>query len=228
MDNMFSRIKNKLINKNKNKNKTNTIKHQISYNNIFNKLLHMVQQYNDKTKDITFAYECLLTNKIFFTTTKIDDNNSIIIQMLEINFLKPYKKNIFNTNKICVECGINHATHKYKNCNHYVNYVCALEAYEKDNSCKICSKNIVNNNKIILIENESVNTCSICLEDTNTIVHCGHFFHKECIEKLKDFSNKCPYCRCILYNNDLQIYNNVPFSLDKENSGHFNLVLKIY
>ena len=225
MERLFIKIKNKIINKKK----SDIIKTQASYNNIFNILLNMISTYgNDKTKDIIFTYQCLITDKIYFTNTKINNDDNIIIQLLEINFLKPIKKNRFTKNKICVECGKNHASHKYKNCGHSVNYSCALEAYEKDNSCNLCSKNIINNNKIILLERDTIDMCSICLENTNTSVHCGHFFHKECIEELQKYNNKCPYCRCILYNNELKTYNNVPYSFDNGGKGYFNLILKIY
>ena len=42
--------------------------------------------------------------------------------------------------------------------------------------------------------------CSICLSDMETnsetfLTFCGHLYHKECIDKSLEHSNKCPYCR---------------------------------
>ena len=36
-------------------------------------------------------------------------------------------------------------------------------------------------------------TCSICLESTNTVTECGHHFHQECIDEIED--SRCPMCR---------------------------------
>ena len=42
--------------------------------------------------------------------------------------------------------------------------------------------------------------CSICLSritnDTRRVLHCGHEFHTQCIDRLKETgSNQCPLCR---------------------------------
>ena len=42
--------------------------------------------------------------------------------------------------------------------------------------------------------------CSICLSritnDTRRVLHCGHEFHTQCIDRLKETgSNRCPLCR---------------------------------
>lgn len=36
--------------------------------------------------------------------------------------------------------------------------------------------------------------CAICLEPTNETIKCGHYFHKNCLEKWEQY-NSCPICR---------------------------------
>ena len=37
--------------------------------------------------------------------------------------------------------------------------------------------------------------CSICYEQGDYQLHCGHVFHKRCITKWKESSRSCPLCR---------------------------------
>lgn len=53
--------------------------------------------------------------------------------------------------------------------------------------------------EIILIE-DSINQCSICLEnflkkEKKIIVKCSHEFHKKCIKEWLNNNNTCPLCR---------------------------------
>ena len=44
--------------------------------------------------------------------------------------------------------------------------------------------------------------CCICLEEDNEEyikLHCSHIIHKHCLNKLLDFSNKCPMCRTNIF-----------------------------
>ena len=40
---------------------------------------------------------------------------------------------------------------------------------------------------------ETTDICSICLIQTDTVSHCGHHFHRDCINQI--IGNKCPMCR---------------------------------
>ena len=59
--------------------------------------------------------------------------------------------------------------------------------------------------------NKKVTKCTICFNDISdpdiiTMLKCGHYFHKKCINiwfettnyeiHIYNNSNKCPYCRC--------------------------------
>ena len=51
------------------------------------------------------------------------------------------------------------------------------------------------------------NKCSICLDKVTKksnvfLTFCGHLFHSNCIDESLKYSNKCPYCRRIIYNDD--------------------------
>ena len=53
--------------------------------------------------------------------------------------------------------------------------------------------------------------CSICLSDMETnsetfLTICGHLYHKECIDKSLEHSNKCPYCRTNIDYGNLDFY----------------------
>lgn len=39
----------------------------------------------------------------------------------------------------------------------------------------------------------TTDTCSICLIPASTVSHCGHHFHRDCINQI--IGNKCPMCR---------------------------------
>ena len=69
-------------------------------------------------------------------------------------------------------------------------------------------------------------TCSICLENTNTkLKDCGHYFHKECIKTHNITSNSCPICRrdiCKLHI-EKKTYKNIKYSLGNFKEGNFNL-----
>ena len=59
--------------------------------------------------------------------------------------------------------------------------------------------NTQNRMKLKKLNSESINECSICLdqfgiEDCFELV-CGHFFHKNCIENWFQQKNSCPLCR---------------------------------
>lgn len=43
--------------------------------------------------------------------------------------------------------------------------------------------------------NEIDTTCSICFENGEYQLACGHIFHKHCINQWKRKSNSCPMCR---------------------------------
>ena len=66
------------------------------------------------------------------------------------------------------------------------------------------SKKSPNKNENVQNKNQGENNCPICYRCMNinniATLHCGHEFHKQCIEKWYHFSNcddtaKCPFCR---------------------------------
>ena len=84
-------------------------------------------------------------DKVYILTILGGISDKIELYIYKINFLKSVPK--FNKNILyntfftyCVECGKIHAQHKYKSCNHYVNYECGLNAYLNKNECKQCKK----------------------------------------------------------------------------------------
>ena len=74
-------------------------------------------------------------------------------------------------------------------------------------------------------------TCSICLEQINDThdetkkLHCGHYYHTECIEKWFDENDTCPYCR--EYQNPTVIFNDdcKPSMITKDFMSYLILVM---
>lgn len=70
-------------------------------------------------------------------------------------------------------------------------------------------------------------TCSICLDKLKNIqtLHCGHSFHRECIQKHFEYDSRCPMCRAntkltIHYDNDLPEEQELFRILRQLNSNH--------
>ena len=52
-----------------------------------------------------------------------------------------------------------------------------------------------------------IGECSICLNSIETNItktKCGHFFHKDCLEKWLETGNTCPECRTVLSQKQVQ------------------------
>lgn len=175
------------------------LKNQDCYLKLFKNIFKTAYKYRFIEKKIYLEYYCNKTHKMFFLKIETSNENPMNINILELNFIKKLKRKFFK-HLMCVECGRLHATHKYKGCKHYVNYRCALSAYQNNNECNKCKKNITNKTKEILFnQSNKSDLCSICLEPTNYILKCGHHFHPTCINISKNYSNNCPYCRTNLY-----------------------------
>ena len=73
-----------------------------------------------------------------------------------------------------------------------VNSMCLNNKLDDKEVCK-------EHTNIILVKTD---ICNICLENIKEQIYmeCGHSFHKECILKWLEKSNKCPCCRKILKN----------------------------
>ena len=84
-----------------------------------------------------------------------------------------------------------------------LNYV---QAFAKDTFPQILQDRIHSRfpsfiqNKVFLDKelNEIDTQCSICYEEGDYQLHCGHFFHSHCISKWKERSRSCPLCRAPL------------------------------
>ena len=173
----------------------------------------------------TFSDTCISIYKINFLK-QID--NLFISDRLQLNYDSDDDDNAYygqNKSIRCVECGEYHADCTYKNCNHSVNHMCAIRKVEYKNKCKECQSSICKNS-LNLIVSDKEDTCSICLEKTNTkLKDCGHYFHRECIEKHNTFSNSCPMCRndiCKLAINK-NTYKDIKYSIGNFREGTFNL-----
>ena len=219
-------------------------------NKIHNKVLskyHEVTLIESLTK-ILYEYKGIAMHTNFFKYLN-SDFYYVSISTFSDNFISIYKINFLiqidnlfisdrfnknddsdddyddNYNIKCVECGKYHADCVYKNCNHTVNHNCAIRKIEFENKCKECQSHICKKN-YSLIETNEQETCSICLEKTNTkLKDCGHFFHKKCIEEHSKNSNSCPMCRddiCKLAI-EKKMYNDVKYSLGNFKEGTFSL-----
>ena len=57
-----------------------------------------------------------------------------------------------------------------------------------------------NNLKEIILIEDSIDQCSICLEnfmkkDKKILLNCSHEFHKKCLQEWLNKNNTCPLCR---------------------------------
>ena len=197
--------------------------------------------YNNLNNNEIMQYTELLeiNNKTYYVTYSIY-NKIIGMHIEELKFINKYYElhipinNLYATNIIsqfeCVECGLYHANCTYSNCNHFVNHECAIETANTTNICKECNNSLVFN-KVYLVESEEIDTCSICLEDTNImLLECRHHFHEKCIRQHCETSNSCPMCREDI--TKLKItnkkYNNIRYSLGSNNEGIFDLNFTSY
>jgi len=188
-------------------------------------------------------------NKIIMTKTVSSVYRNIKIYIIELNFLKSIKNAIKHyLFAQCVECGVVHGQHKYKECGCNVNYFCAYNRLNKTNHCGLCKKNIIKHD--IKLEkdtnkdnhaNPDRNECSICLEECNTkLSSCGHYFHKTCINSYynfydpkvpitQDHNNNCPLCRKKLVSmaDFATRYNNTKFSLGRNKEGLVDIIIQV-
>ena len=202
-------------------------------NTIINELINNIYNYKIQgIEETQIDYFFVSSSKIIMTKTISTLNYNITIFLIELNCLKT-KQSIIDSNLFtyCVECGKIHAQHKYKTCGHSVNYTCAYNAIKYNNKCNQCAKNIIKH-KMEFAKGKK-ETCSICLEDTDTYISkCGHHFHKSCISKYCE-SHKdqvlCPMCRenIISFESNTQKYNNIEFKLENNKEGLVDLTLQI-
>ena len=206
------------------------IKKQI-HKTIINELINKIYNYKIQGIDYESIDYFYVDKKIFMAKTISSFDINIKIIIIEINFLKT-KPAVLENNffTYCVECGEIHAQHKYRNCGHHVNYLCAYNKI-KSNKCKLCSKNIIKQ-EVKLIKTDETDTCSICLDECNTVLpSCKHHFHKSCIKnyyKVSSQEKQCPMCRKDIFSlsNYTNKYENLTFSLPENRSGLVDIVIQ--
>ena len=179
-------------------------------------------------------------NKKTYHATYSTYNKIIGMHIEELKFVNKYNElhipinNLYATNIIsqikCVECGIYHADCTYSNCNHFVNHNCAIKSVNSRNTCNEC-KNILIYNTVYLVQSEEIDTCSICLDDTNIMLsECKHHFHHECIREHYQHDTKCPMCRVNIMKvkKEMKTFQNVKYSIGNNREGLFDITFVTY
>ena len=203
------------------------------HRNMINKLLEEIYDYKIQGINHSFTDHLILDNKkIYLTKVVAHVDSNIKIFIIELSFLRT-KKDIIKNNfyTYCVECGKIHAQHKYKSCGHSVNFLCGYDKFMKNNKCEQCNKNIIKQ-EIKLNKVNNSDTCSICLEECNTVLpKCNHHFHKFCLKSFYTISKQkleCPMCREKLFplSDYSKKYINLQFELSNKRSGLFDIIIQ--
>ena len=115
------------------------------------------------------------------------NNNSQILQQFNVNNV-PITTNISQTLNQLLQNLIQPTT--TQNTNPFNDVVVTVD------------ENDLNNLESTKLENNLESSCSVCMstlqkDDMITTLKCSHIFHTECIKTyLKQYSYKCPVCRC--------------------------------
>jgi len=202
------------------------------HKSLINGLICKIYDFKIQGIDETFYDYFILDNKrIIMTQVQSARQSNIKIIIIELNFLRTKSDTIkHNFYTYCVECGKIHAQHRYKTCGHHVNYLCAYGKLTHNNKCAQCNKNIIKH-ELKLVKSDKTETCSICLDECNTVLpECGHHFHKKCMKTFCNSKNeqKCPMCRqdIVPLKNYTIYHKNLTFSLPQNRSGFVDIMIQ--
>ena len=173
---------------------------------------------------IDMNYNLVYYENIFYLIISKGIFSNIKTLIIKMDFLKLTSKK-----KTCFICKskLNCTTFKLKNCGHYIHMDCFLTNFKLSNMKCPCGEDY-NNNEIKLIKTKEKDTCSICLDETNTVLECGHHFHKKCIKESMKCKKECPYCRKNYNELKKHMYSNVTYRLNDNLEFNTNIMYCYY
>lgn len=177
---------------------------------IYDKVFKNYKYVNNENQPVKLCIDYKLG--YIFQIYKID--HKYILNFRLLDNIK-YNKNK-NNKKACMYCKDHCGDLVFTCCNNTFNYSCGLQnAFEC--KCSLKKSELINNNKI--------EECSVCLENTNLKTRCNHILCDKCLTSIKlsnNLSLTCPLCRdtlsiyskCIYKNLYIKLINNKYINCD--------------
>jgi hypothetical protein len=163
-----------------------------------NKMIDKIAQhtYSHYGKNIAFCeydFKCITVDKTTAFYRVQSSNKSrfkYIIQIYILDKISTYTPNIpiFSSNK-CMYCKDKNTEYKMNCCNKCVHLECAMK---HNFACCFLKE---------YLTDAANDSCSVCLEETNTVTECGHHLCCNCLIEICKINNdeknvfSCPLCR---------------------------------